>query len=118
MHAALVTATQEAEIRRTAWVRDKQDAETQRKNLLAQYEDLREQRFRLEKAGAEGDCPTCRRPLGSEYEHVVGVLGRQMEEVRFQGNTADSGSISFRTSRQTWWRAPAIVTGWIRRRPG
>ena len=36
--------------------------------------------FRLEKAGAEEDCPTCRRPLGSEYEHVVGVLGRQMEE--------------------------------------
>ena len=85
VHAALVTATQEAEGRRTAWVRDKQDAETQRKNLLAQYEDLREQRFRLEKAGAEGDCPTCRRPLGSEYEHVVGVLGRQMEEVKFQG---------------------------------
>ena len=83
--AALLLATQEAEARRTAWVREKQDAETQRKNLLAQYEDLREQRRRLETAGADGDCPTCARPLGREYERVMGMLDRQMEEVEFQG---------------------------------
>jgi len=85
VQAALLTATQDAEARRTAWVREKQDAETQRKNLLAQHEDLREQRRRLEAAGAEGDCPTCSRPLGAEYERVMGVLDRQMEEVEFQG---------------------------------
>ncbi|HEX7023630.1 MAG TPA: SbcC/MukB-like Walker B domain-containing protein, partial [Gemmatimonadales bacterium] len=75
----------EAEARRTTWVREKQDAETQRKNLLAQYEDLREQRRRLEAAGAEGVCPTCARPLGAEFANVMGVLDRQMEEVEFQG---------------------------------
>jgi exonuclease SbcC len=85
VQAVLLTATQEAEARRTAWVREKQDAETQRKTLLAQHEDLREQRRRLEAAGAEGDCPTCSRPLGQEYERVMGVLDRQMEEVEFQG---------------------------------
>jgi exonuclease SbcC len=76
---------QEAETARTAWVREKQDAETQRKQLLAQYEDLEEQRLRLLEAGAGGDCPTCGRPLGAEYANVLGVLGRQLEAVEFQG---------------------------------
>ncbi len=83
--AAHTHAVQEAEVRRTAWVRDKQDAETQRKTLLAQHEDLREQRSRLEAAGADGNCPTCGRPLGAEYESVLGLLSRQIEEVEFQG---------------------------------
>lgn len=81
----LTRTVQETEAARTAWVREKQDAETQRKNLLGQYEDLEEQRRRLEEAGAGGDCPTCGRPLGAEYANVVGMLGRQREEVEFQG---------------------------------
>jgi exonuclease SbcC len=82
---SLARIGQDAEARRTAWVREKQDAETQRKNLLAQYEDLKEQRRRLQDAGPDGNCPTCSRPLGTEYENVLGVLGRQLEEVEFQG---------------------------------
>ncbi len=81
-HARL---TQEAEVRRTAWVREKQDAETQRKNLLAQHEELREQRGRLEAAGADGKCPTCGRPLGDGYENVLELLIGQIEEVEAQG---------------------------------
>jgi DNA repair protein SbcC/Rad50 len=81
----LVRLGQEVEAARTEWVRGKQDAETQRKNLLAQYEDLAEQRRRLEAAGVGGDCPTCGRPLGAEFANVVAVLGRQLEEVEAQG---------------------------------
>ncbi len=85
VQAQLGRLGQEVEAARTAWVREKQDAETQRKNLLAQYEDLAEQRRRLGQAGPGGDCPTCGRPLGAEYQNVVAVLGRQLEEVEFQG---------------------------------
>ena len=72
---------QEVEAARTAWVREKQDAETQRKNLLDQVEDLKQQRKILKKAGPEGVCPTCSRPLGKEFAGVIGLLERQIEEV-------------------------------------
>lgn len=78
-------ASQEAEARRTAWVRDKQNAETQRENLLAQRKDLVEQRRRIEKAGPEGKCPTCGRPLGKGYQNVLELLIEQIEEVESQG---------------------------------
>jgi exonuclease SbcC len=71
---------------RTAWVRDSQDARTKRQGLIDQYQELREQRQRLVKAGPEGDCPTCTRPLGEEYSKVLELLDRQMEEVVFNGN--------------------------------
>ncbi|HEV8195135.1 MAG TPA: SMC family ATPase [Gemmatimonadales bacterium] len=85
VNAAQARLAQEAEVRRTVWVREKQDAETQRKNLLAQHEDLREQRGRLEKAGRDGKCPTCGRPLGDGYENVLDLLINQIEEVESQG---------------------------------
>jgi exonuclease SbcC len=81
-HARL---SQEAEARRTAWVRDKQNAETQREHLLAQRKDLVEQRARLEAAGAAGKCPTCGRPLGKGYQNVLELLIEQIEEVESQG---------------------------------
>jgi exonuclease SbcC len=86
LRAALTTATLEAENARTAWVRDAQDARTKRQGLVDQYQELRDQRQRLVTAGPQGDCPTCTRPLGSEYENVLGLLDRQMEEVVTNGN--------------------------------
>lgn len=83
--ANLTRLTQEVDARRTARIREKQDAETQRKNLLAQHEDLQEQRRRLEAAGPGGICPTCSRPLGDGYASVLEVLLRQIEEVESQG---------------------------------
>lgn len=85
VQAAHAQASQEAEARRTAWVRDKQNAETQRENLLAQRKDLVEQRRRIEKAGPEGKCPTCGRPLGKGYQNVLELLIEQIEEVESQG---------------------------------
>ena len=68
------------------WVRDAQDAKTKRQGLLDQYQELKEQRQRIVRAGPDGDCPTCARPLGAEYDKVLGVLDRQMEDVVSNGN--------------------------------
>jgi exonuclease SbcC len=84
--AALTAATLEAEEQRTIWVRDTQDAQTKRQSLLEQYQELKDQRHRIVKAGADGVCPTCTRPLGGEYPKVLELLDRQMEEVRSNGN--------------------------------
>jgi DNA repair protein SbcC/Rad50 len=84
--AALTAATIEAEEQRTVWVRDAQDAKTKRQGLLDQYQELKEQRQRIVKAGADGVCPTCARPLGAEFAKVLELLDRQIEEVRSNGN--------------------------------
>ena len=86
LRASLTAVTLEAESTRTAWVRDAQDAHTKRQGLADQYQDLREQRQRLLKAGPQGNCPTCTRPLGAEYEKVLDLLDRQIEEVKSNGN--------------------------------
>jgi exonuclease SbcC len=67
-------------------VRDAQDARTKRQGLADHYQELREQRQRLLKAGPQGNCPTCTRPLGAEYDNVLGLLDRQIEEVVSNGN--------------------------------
>ncbi|HET9466330.1 MAG TPA: SMC family ATPase [Gemmatimonadales bacterium] len=84
--ASLTAATIESEERRTVWVRDAQDAKTKRQGLLDQFQEMKDQRQRIVKAGAEGVCPTCARPLGSEYANVLELLDRQIEEVRANGN--------------------------------
>jgi exonuclease SbcC len=84
--AALTAVTIESEEQRTIWVRDSQDAKTKRQGLLDQYQELKEQRQRIIKAGVEGVCPTCARPLGVEYAKVLELLDRQIEEVRSNGN--------------------------------
>lgn len=84
--AAAETLATQAEERRTAWVRDLQDARTKRQALLDQYRDLQEQLDRITAAGQDGVCPTCSRPLGPDFQPVLAVLGRQVEEVKFNGH--------------------------------
>lgn len=86
LRATLTGLSLDGEAMRTAWVRDAQDARTKRQGLLDQYQELKEQRLRIVRAGREGDCPTCARPLGAEYEKVLELLERQMEEVISNGN--------------------------------
>ncbi len=76
----------EAEQRRTEWVRSRQDAETKRSELRRQYEDVKEQRDRIKELGPEGQCPTCKRPLGTEHAaEVLGVLENQLESIKADG---------------------------------
>lgn len=71
--------------RHAAWVREKADADASRRALLEQYRDLESQRQRVERAGPEGACPTCGRPLGREYQGVLELLAQQLEDVRQNG---------------------------------
>ncbi len=70
---------------RTEWVRDRQEAETKLQALRAQFSEAREQRERLVKAGEEGACPTCARPLGGHYRQVLELLDEQVETLRVDG---------------------------------
>jgi len=83
---ALDELDETARERRSAWDRDLQEATTKRDTLRDQYRDLKEQVERIQQAGAAGACPTCARPLGTEFSTVLGMLDRQLEEVRFNGN--------------------------------
>jgi exonuclease SbcC len=70
---------------RTKWAREKAHAESKRNTLLDQYRDLQDHRKSVVEAGAEGECPTCKRPLGTEYEVVLATLVRQLDDVESQG---------------------------------
>ncbi len=74
------------ELRRTEWVRDRQEAETRRNALRVQYSELRDQREKLVALGDEGTCPTCQRPLGDHYRQVLDLLDSQLETVSADGS--------------------------------
>jgi exonuclease SbcC len=82
---ALEAAEKALAERQAAWVREKQDAESKRGSLLDQYRDLEVQRERIVGAGPDGACPTCGRPLGTEFHAVLDLLASQLEEVRMNG---------------------------------
>jgi exonuclease SbcC len=74
-----------AEDERTAWVRDRQYADTKRTELLKLYEEVKEQRDQIVELGPDGTCPTCKRPLGPEYAAVLGLLDAQLEVIKGDG---------------------------------
>jgi exonuclease SbcC len=84
-HAQAQQAQADEERARSTWVRERQDAQTRLQGAREQYRDLNAHRQRIEEAGPEGTCPTCLRPLGAEYEAVVGTLSRQLEELELNG---------------------------------
>ena len=71
---------------RTAWARDRQEAETRLETLRTQYAELSQQRETLEGLGEESPCPTCGRPLGANFSTVLDQLTEQLETVRVDGN--------------------------------
>lgn len=74
------------ETRRTEWVRDRQEAETKRTELRKQWLELRQQRDQLVRLGPDGPCPTCTRPLGSNYQVVIDDLEARIETVQVDGS--------------------------------
>src|SRR5438094_784447 len=81
----LQVADRAVEQERTAWVRDRQYAETKRTELLKLYEEVKEQRDQIVKLGPDGTCPTCKRPLGAEYAAVLALLDSQLEVITGDG---------------------------------
>ncbi len=86
LEQALRHTASQAHERRTAWVRDVQDAKTKRQALVDQYRELRDQRQRIAELGPEGACPTCGRPLGKDFQSMLDLLERQLQDVQFNGN--------------------------------
>jgi exonuclease SbcC len=83
---ALDEAQGTLELRRTEWVRDRQEAETRRNALLAQWQEVKDQKERLVELGEQGACPTCARPLGDHYRQVIDLLENQLETVLADGS--------------------------------
>jgi exonuclease SbcC len=75
----LESAEKLVEEHQAAWVREKEAAGTRRKALLEQFEEVKKHRDDIERLGPEGQCPTCRRPLGAEHSAVLGELEEQLE---------------------------------------
>src|SRR5205823_4827753 len=70
-----------AQEQQATWVREKEYVGTRRAELLTQFDEVKDQRDKIERLGPEGECPTCRRPLGAEHAAVLGVLNRQLEAI-------------------------------------
>jgi exonuclease SbcC len=79
--ARLGEADRAAKEQQAAWVREKEYAGTRRAELLKQYDEVKDQRDKIARLGPEGECPTCRRPLGAEHPAVLGVLDRQLQAI-------------------------------------
>ncbi len=61
------------------WQRDRQDVDARLRILRDQASELKVQIQQLQQAGSDGSCPTCKRPLGSEYEDVLKLVRDQFE---------------------------------------
>lgn len=81
LEEARQAAARAVEEQLAAWVREKEYATTKRTELLTQYDDVKEQRDKIAELGPQGECPTCRRPLGDEHAAVLGVLDRQLQAI-------------------------------------
>src|SRR6266550_1077213 len=77
----LDSAEKLVEEQQAAWVREKEAAGTRRKALLEQFEEVKKHRDDIERLGPEGQCPTCRRPLGAEHASVLSELEEQLEVI-------------------------------------
>jgi DNA repair protein SbcC/Rad50 len=71
--------------RRTAWVRDRQEAETRRSQKRDEYADVRAQHEKLRELGPTAPCPTCQRPLGDNFAKLLEELSDKLEELRIEG---------------------------------
>ncbi|MBA4156478.1 MAG: SMC family ATPase [Gemmatimonadetes bacterium] len=67
--------------RKTAWLRDRQDAETKLLSFRDRGAELKEQIRQIREAGPAGKCPTCERALGADFERLLGALEDQWRNV-------------------------------------
>lgn len=74
---------------KTAWLRDRQDAETKLQSYRDRAMELQEEMRRLRTLGREGICPTCRRPLGDDHQRLLATMEEQWAELTQDGS---------------WWR--------------
>jgi len=107
--AELEQAQTELDAARTAWVRDRQEAETKREALLAHLRDVGQQRQQIVELGEDGTCPTCARPLGDHFRSVLDLFDSQIEEITANGKY-------FRSRMEQLGEVPADVKALDERR--
>lgn len=81
LRAARARLESELDSRKSAWLKDQQDAQTKLQGFRERGAELKEQMQRVRELGAEGPCPTCGRPLGRDYERLLGELNEQWAAV-------------------------------------
>ncbi|CAN5781498.1 DNA double-strand break repair ATPase Rad50 [soil metagenome] len=81
LRAARARLEAELDTRKSAWLKDQQDAQTKLQNFRERGAELKEQMQQVRELGAEGPCPTCGRPLGRDYERLLGELNEQWAAV-------------------------------------
>jgi DNA repair protein SbcC/Rad50 len=72
------------------WLEDRQDARTKLLGYRDRGTELRDQVAQLKEAGPAGICPTCQRPLGTDFERLLGELEDQL---------------ALSTQDERWWDA-------------
>ncbi len=71
LRAERAEAERDSDERKTAWLRDRQDAETKLGTYRDRGIELKEQIRQCRELGPEGACPTCGRPMGADYERLL-----------------------------------------------
>ncbi|MFW6079211.1 MAG: AAA family ATPase [Gemmatimonadota bacterium] len=77
----LAAAEDEVSALRSDWDRRRQETETKLATYRERAQELQRQTKVLREAGPEGECPTCERPLGAEFDKVVGRLDDEWERL-------------------------------------
>jgi exonuclease SbcC len=83
--AERTTVSAELEEKRSAWLRDRQDADTKLTTIRDLAKELQEQIRHIRKLGPKGICPTCGRPLGDGYEAMLEQLEDKFQEAKQDG---------------------------------
>ena len=71
-----------AETAERVWVIKRSELEAQSRSLAGRISEIAEHLGQIEKAGPDGICPTCERPLGDEYGKVTGEMSEQIADYR------------------------------------
>ncbi len=79
VRAELAEAEAGAARLRDEWIERRREAETRLDTYRGRAQDLKTQLQQLREAGPEGTCPTCERPLGREFDNVIGRLQDEWE---------------------------------------
>lgn len=74
------------EDRRTDWSARRQEVRTRRSSGERTARELEDRIADLREAGPDGACPTCQRPLGAEFDNVVGRLEDELYTLRQDGS--------------------------------
>lgn len=83
--ATSAAAVDAVNVRRTDWVRDRQEAETLLSQKRDEYADVKIQYDRIRELGPDAPCPTCLRALGASHAALLEELGDKLETLRVEG---------------------------------